>query len=53
MMRNALSGGRLHYYAAAKNGGMVTAFASLQGSEQALEPLTQFGFIINGLPPRQ
>jgi hypothetical protein len=53
MMRNAFTMSRLRYYAAASDGDTVTAFASLQRSEKALEPLTQFGFTISELPPRQ
>jgi len=50
MMRNDLSGAQLDYYAASTNGNVVTAFASMHGGKQPLEPLTQFGFVINKLP---
>jgi hypothetical protein len=42
---------RLRYYTATSDGDTVTAFASLQRSKRALEPLTPFGFTIQELAP--
>jgi hypothetical protein len=53
MMRNAFTMSRLRCYAAAREGDTVTAFAPApNASERALEPLTQFGFTIHELAPR-